>query len=338
MASAPRLDFPGAFQHVMARGIDRTAIFRDDQDREDFLTRLGQALHDTGGLAHAWALQPNHVHLFLQSGVFGLSRLMRKLLGGYARAFNRRHGRVGHLFQGRFCSILVEAESYFLELVRYIHLNPLRARVVRDLDELASFPWTGHATILGTRDRPWQTTATVLGQFGGERSVAMQRYLLFVAEGQGLARQPELELGRLVRRTADGVSLENEHRRGRERWCEDERVLGSDTFVASVAFQLGLGRLQSGRARALTEQQLVDLLGRVAEEHAIDVGEIRAGSQRRAVVRARSSFCHRACRQIGTPVAEVARYLALTPRAVRYLAERSYELRRTMQPRQSSAG
>jgi hypothetical protein len=134
----------------------------------------------------------------------------------------------------------------------------------------------------------------------------------------------------------DGVSIEEAERRGCERCCADERVLGSNTFVARVASQLGLGRLR--QRDGSTEQKLGDLLAHVAQEHAIEVGELRAGRQRPLVVRARSSFCQEACRQAGAPVAEVARYLGMTPRAVRYLAERGEEATRRSSATASSAG
>lgn len=323
VAAAPRLDYPGAFHHLMARGIDRVDIFCDGHDREDFLLRLAQGIRDTGSRIHAWALQPNHVHLLSESGAAGVSALMRKVLGGYARAFNRRHLRVGHLFQGRFRSILVEKEPYFLALVRYIHLNPVRAGIVADVNELACYPWTGHSALLGIDNRTWQTTETVLDHFHHDRSTASAAYLDFVSAGQGLTHVREFELGRLVRRTAQGIKLEDESKRGRERWAADERVLGSNAFLSAVALRFGLGPLEPGRKADFG--QLGELLRRTADGRGIPIAELQNGSQRRPVVRARSTFCRVACRDLGVPVTEVARFLAMTPRAVRYLAGRADE-------------
>src|SRR3990172_7539602 len=133
MPRGPRLDAPGTLHHVMVRGIERRAIFRDDRDRADFLRRLA-ALAAGGALTvYAWALLPNHCHLLLRPGARPLARAMRSLLTGYAGAFNRRHHRAGHLFQNRYKSIVVEEEPYFLELVRYLHLNPVRAGLVPNL-------------------------------------------------------------------------------------------------------------------------------------------------------------------------------------------------------------
>lgn len=137
MPRGPRLDAPGALHHVMARGLDRQLIFRDGRDRDDFVRRLA-SLAEAGALGiYAWALLPNHFHFLVRTAHRPLSRAMRSLLTGYAGAFNRRHRRTGHLFQNRYKSIVVEEETYFLELVRYLHLNPVRAGVgtsLRDMD------------------------------------------------------------------------------------------------------------------------------------------------------------------------------------------------------------
>ena len=132
----------------MVRGIERTTLFREDADREDFVARLA-ALAEQGALiVYAWALLPNHAHLLVRTGHRPLARSMRSLLTGYAGAFNRRHQRAGHLFQNRYKSIVVETEAYLLELVRYLHLNPIRAKALPDLRSLDRYPWTGLAWIV----------------------------------------------------------------------------------------------------------------------------------------------------------------------------------------------
>ncbi len=140
MPRQARLDAPATLHHVMVRGIERTTIFRDDTDREDFVTRLAQLAGQGALMIYAWALLPNHAHLLLRTGARPLARSMRSLLTGYAGAFNRRHHRVGHLFQNRYKSVVVEEEPYLLELVRYLHLNPLRAKLVQTLRALDRYP------------------------------------------------------------------------------------------------------------------------------------------------------------------------------------------------------
>lgn len=149
MARQARLDAPGTLYHVMIRGIERSPIIRDDEDRQDFISRTGRVARETGTRILAWALMNNHVHLLFFSGPSGISTFMRRLLTGYALRYNRRHGRNGHLFQNRYKSIICEEGTYLLELVRYIHLNPLRAGVVKSMGELDDYPWSGHMVLVG---------------------------------------------------------------------------------------------------------------------------------------------------------------------------------------------
>jgi hypothetical protein len=156
---------------------------------------------------------------------------MRRVLTGYAVGFNRRHRRAGHLFQNRFKSILVEEEPYLLELVRYIHLNPVRAGLVAAVDALARYPWTGHAVLLGQLAYPAQDTAAVLTQFGPTQRAARRAYQAFVRDGLSAPAARALDGGGL-RRSAG--AWEVRVRGGRERWRFDERLLGSNAFVARV--------------------------------------------------------------------------------------------------------
>ena len=135
MPRQARIDAPGALQHIIVRGIESKRIFFDDQDCDNFVDRLGAVLPESSARCYAWVLIPNHFHLLLRSGNVSISTVMRRLLTGYAVSFNRRHRRYGHLFQNRYKSFLCEEDLYLKELVRYIHLNPLRARIVKQLKE-----------------------------------------------------------------------------------------------------------------------------------------------------------------------------------------------------------
>jgi putative transposase len=148
MARVARLDGGGICHHVLLRGIERRAIFHDDLDRNGFVARLRDQLAEGQGRCLAWVLMTNHVHLVLRTGVRPLSSVMRRLNGGYARAFNRRHGRCGYLFQDRFRSFLVQDDAYLRVLIRYVHLNPLRARMVESFAALERYPWGGYAELL----------------------------------------------------------------------------------------------------------------------------------------------------------------------------------------------
>ena len=149
MPRQPRLDAPGTLHHVIGRGISGIKIFGSKIDREDFLERLGDLVSHDALSVYAWALMSNHFHLLARTGKQFLAASMRKLLTGYAVNFNRRHRRYGHLFQNRYKSIICEDDPYLLELTPYIHLNPLRAGVVKCLEKLRGYPWCGHSVIVG---------------------------------------------------------------------------------------------------------------------------------------------------------------------------------------------
>jgi len=198
MPRQARLDAPGVLHHVMARGIERRRIFFDYRDRDDFLRRLSELATSTALVVYAWSLMPNHFHLLVRTGRVSLSQNMRSLMSGYAGYFNRRHRRHGHVFQNRFKSIVCDEEVYLLELVRYLHLNPLRAKVVKHIRELERYPYSGHSALLGRVARPWQKTADVLRRFSDRRRQAIKGYQEFVLAGVHEGRRPDLTGGRFV--------------------------------------------------------------------------------------------------------------------------------------------
>ena len=309
MPRGPRLDAPGVLHHVMVRGLERRAIFRDDRDREEFVQRLGALAGQGAWQVYAWTLLPNHLHLLVRTGRRPLARTMGALLAGYAGAFNRRHQRAGHLFQNRYKSIVVEEEPYLLEVTRYIHLNPLRAKLVRDLAALDRYPWCGHRTLLGRRPQPWQAVDEVLGQFARPVGEARRRYRRFVAEGVPQGRRPELQGGGL-RRSAGGWAGVAALRRARERWTFDERVLGSGPFVDRLLAELPApGPGSPARAwRAFPR-----VLARLAALFGVSATEVTAGSRRRRVAAARAAIAAVAVSGLGLPVTRVARALGVTP-------------------------
>jgi REP element-mobilizing transposase RayT len=230
MPRQARLDAPGTLHHVILRGSERGTIVADAEDRAAFLGRLGDVATATGTTLYAWALLPNHAHLLLRSGPAGLPQVMPRLLTGYAQAYNRRHRRVGHLFQNRYKSIVVEEDPYFRDLVRYIHLNPLRARLVPDLPHLDRYPWCGHAGIQRRQHPPWQDRAAVRSWFGRTERVALRAYRAFLQEGIPQGRRPELVGGGLVRSLGGWAEVRAIRQRA-DRVLADERILGSGPFV-----------------------------------------------------------------------------------------------------------
>jgi len=327
MPRQARLDAPGVLHHVIARGIERTAIFGNDADRRDFLTRLA-TLSDAGAwLVYAWALMPNHFHLLVRTAQDSLSANMRKLLTGYVVNFNRRHKRFGHLFQNRYRSILCEDEPYLLELTRYIHLNPLRAGRLSNFQELERYPWTGHSALTGALSRPWQATDAILAYFGKRRHRAIASYEEFVAAGVSLGRRPELVGGGLIR-SAGGWSQVLSMRRHGTRMASDPRVLGEGQFVEELL--ANAEEKQKATLRLRTRVPHLNILAaRVAKNAAVDLSAMLSGSRIPSVVSARRALCHLAVKELGYSGAEVARFLGTTTSSVNRLA-REGEVTRTL--------
>ncbi len=181
MARPLRIEFPGAIYHVTSRGNAHQAIFEDDADRLEFFAVLTGAVERYGWLCHAYCLMDNHYHLMVETPDGNLARGMARLNGLYTQRFNRHHQRIGHLFQGRYKAILVERESYLLELCRYLVLNPVRAGLVR---RAAAYRWSSYRATAGDEPAPrFLTTDWVLSQFATRRRQARERYAAFVAEG-----------------------------------------------------------------------------------------------------------------------------------------------------------
>ena len=181
MSRPIRIEFPDALYHVTARGDRREDIFEDDQDRQEFLLILERVITQFNWACYAWCLMDNHYHLLIQTPDGNLSKGMRKLNGVYTQASNRRHRRVGHLFQGRFKAILVDRDAYLLELARYVVLNPVRAGTVK---KPADWKWSSYRASMGLEPSAlWLSADGLLALFAKRRSLAQQRYAQFVAEG-----------------------------------------------------------------------------------------------------------------------------------------------------------
>jgi putative transposase len=208
MARQLRIEYPGAFYHVFSRGNQKQPIFLSDDDRYFFLNCLRRACKKFGVIVHAYCLMTNHFHHFLETPQGDLSRVMHSLITSYSVYFNKKHDRVGHLFQGRYKSVLVEAASYAKELSRYIHLNPVRSGLV---DAPAGYPWSSYDVYLGTvKPEKWLDTTVVLKLFGERMAESRRSYARYVGEGVG---KEQLELIRASARTG---------------------ILGSDAFIARI--------------------------------------------------------------------------------------------------------
>ena len=313
MPRLARLDAPGVLHHVMGRGIEKQDIFLGDIDRTDFISRLAELAEGDAMDIYAWALLPNHFHLLCKTKNRPLSSSMRKLLTGYVVNFNKRHGRHGHLFQNRYRSIVCQEDAYLLELVRYVHLNLIRVRVVKDIGELNRSPWSGHSGLMGYVERSWQDTEYILSFFGGLRG-RKENYLNFLEQGIALGSRPELVGGGLIRSLGGWAEVLGLRRRG-EKQASDQRILGGGDFVETVITEMN--DLEKENLRLAPKRMDVSSLAkRVCALHKVCVGEIRSGSRRHEVVEGRRVFSWLAVKEVGYSGAEVARYLGVTTSCV----------------------
>lgn len=299
MPRQARLDIPGLIHHVMARGIEGRNIFLDEEDRESFLNRLAEVVNLPGGpRLYAWACMSNHFHILLRPGAGCLSPVMRRLMTGHAVTYNKRHRRQGHLFQNRYKSFVVEEESYFLELVRYIHLNPVRAGIVRNLEELERYPYTGHSVILGKRKFASQDVESVLARFSERRHAAIASYRDFMAAGYDQGRREELRGGGLIRSMGGLAAILSQS--PEERQASDERILGSGEFVESV---LRKSDIHSNKLTTTID----DVLKEVAARSGISCEQILGASRSRSVSNARRQFFQRAHEEAGATISMLGR-------------------------------
>jgi len=275
MARKPRIHFPGALYHVITRGNRRQGIFLDEKDLQRFLTYLSDCKNRFSFRLYAYSLMKNHLHLLIEVGEIPLSRIMQTLLFGYAGYFNRRYGEVGHLFQGRYKAILCEKDTYLLELVRYIHLNPVRAKIVKKPED---YTWTGHLTYLGKGTDSLIDEGFVLEQFSDNRSSARRRYRQFVWEGMSSGHE------------------EKYYR------VKDQCYLGGESFIDRVEME-----------RKVSEGWVYDIpLEAISHEVSRTVGiteaKMHSGTRDREGVRGRSIVAYLARKTAGYTVKEIADY------------------------------
>jgi putative transposase len=321
MPRLARLDAPGAIHHVIIRGIERRNIFRDNEDRDDMIDRLADLLPATTTTCYAWAFLPNHAHFLLRSGDAGLPTLMRRLLTGYAIRFNRRHRRHGQLFQNRYKSIICQEDLYLKELVRYIHLNPLRAKVVSDMRELNRYHYCGHSVIMGKRDCEWQDKDYVLSFFGSGALEGREKYYSYVKEGIEQGRRPELVGGGLIRSLGGWAEVKKLRVKGHDRMKGDERILGDGEFVMTILSEADerIDRRYELKSRGYNLEKLAQ---RVGEIYQVERGDLYSKSRQKIRADARSVFCYWAVRELGVEGTQIAKRLRMSQPGVAYAVSR----------------
>jgi hypothetical protein len=245
---------------------------------------------------------------------------MRKFLTGYAINYNRRHKRHGHLFQNRYKSIVCEEETYFKELVRYIHLNPLRAGLVDTMQKLDWYRWCGHSVIMGRRRNLWQDKGYVLRWFGDGKKEAVSKYRSYVKQGVPIGRQPNLVGGGLIR-SAGGWSEIKALRRIGDRQASDQRILGGGDFVEKITKQIDLEKKYRLSAEGRVEKAK-RLISELCDKRAISKEALQSGSRIGRVSKARSELAVLLVKKHGLTMAESARQLGVCTSAIQKIMAR----------------
>ena len=320
MPRQARLDAPGTLHHVIIRGIEKRKIVDDNIDQNRFVERMGQIALDTDTNIYAWALMTNHAHILLKSGQQGLAKFMRRFLTGYAVSYNKRHKRYGHLFQNRYKSIICDEDTYFMELVRYIHLNPLRAKIVKDLSELDRFLYSGHHCIMGKKGCPWYDREYVLSWFGKNKGEARKGYRKYMKEGLNQGNRPELVGGGLIR-SLGGWSAILSLRKDNQRPLTDERILGSGEFVEKVIKEVD-ERIKYQVYGAQLKVKIKEVIEKTCEREGVSVHEVTSGSRRGIISEVRSRIVIRLVKELGIPLAEIGRQLGITTSSVSKILSR----------------
>ncbi len=292
MPRQARLDIPGQYYHVMSRGIERREIFSDDADYADFLKRFQAWLERCGGKCLAWCLMPNHFHFLLLRGERPLSELMHHVLTGYAVNYNLRRKRCGHLFQNRYKSIICGLEDYFLQVVPYIHLNPLRAGLAKDLRDLGNYPWSGHRALVTGEPDGILCESALLEHYGGGQG-ALSGYMATMEE----------RASEMMRELAAG------------RWHIPQRRGKIIDIVEEILKKAQSAGERQRRGRA-------ELLEEASRLTGVPCGEILRPSRIRSAARARAVYCCLCREQAGVTGPELMAELKINQSGISKLIEK----------------
>lgn len=287
MARPFRIEYPGAFYHVMNRGNAGQDLFRTKRDRERFLECLETAVERFSLKIHAYCLMTTHYHILMETMDANLSRAVQWINVSFAAYFNRKRNRHGHLFQGRFRSILVEAKEYLKELSRYIHLNPVRAGIVEKTEE---YPWSSYRAYIGKMKRPeWLETQWLLSQFGRKKREAEERYRIFVETvDPATLENPEKELtggiilgsGGFVKWVKEAFVAPREDDKEIPHLMFLKKTIRIETVIDTVGREFGCARekiLEKGRKGNLARDMAIYLARDLTGESAQSLGAYFGG-------------------------------------------------------------
>ncbi|MCB2147702.1 MAG: transposase [Deltaproteobacteria bacterium] len=289
------------------------------------MDRLSTLIPETRTSCYAWVLMTNHAHFLFRSGPDGLAGLMQRLLTGHAVSFNRRHKRHGQLFQNRYKSIICQEDAYLKELVRYIHLNPLRAGLVEDLKALNDYSFCGHRSLVEKGACDWQDDAYVLGCFAQNETTARKQYLAYVKAGIDMGRCPELVGGGLIRSLGGWSEVKKLRLKGMDRIKGDERILGDSDFVMSVLSQAD-EQFERGYELKRLGYDMSRVADTVARIYSIEKDDIFQKGRQKLRSAARGLFCYWCCAELGLLQTDLARELEMTVSGVGYAVRRGEKI------------
>jgi REP element-mobilizing transposase RayT len=305
----------------MSRGIEKSEIFRCSTDMNNFVHRLERCVKETGITVIAWALMPNHIHLLARTGRVPLWKFMQKLLTGHAIYFNRKHDRVGHLFQNRYLSILVQSEVYLLALIRYIHMNPLKANLVKDIEALGRYPWTSHFGLINQGTYPWQDTAKSLIAIYDNKNDIMKRYGDYFAEDAVKNDHESLERGNYVL-GSDGISFIDGGLKKGMKIESKYRILGSYEFAKQVYQRIRSQDEFSLRDRLPEHSSIDTVLQYATRKWKVPINLLTSGRRLSRVIKARDFVSFAFTHVLFLKLTDSARILNISTSGVRNAAER----------------
>lgn len=297
MARKPRIEFPGALYHVIARGNHQNQIFLTTKDYQKYLYLIKRYKKRYDFLLYAYALMTNHVHLLIETADVPLSKIMQGLQQTYTQFFNWKYGKVGHLFQGRYKAIICQKDIYLLELIRYIHLNPIRAGVTKGL---VQYPWTSYSYYLRDKSDKLIDTSFVLKQFGHDKVTARKYYRQFIRAG--ITQSHEKFIGEIL----------------------DQRILGKEHFVEEVLQQEN--ETKEDRDLVFEKLELKKVLATICLRKGIMPAMVKSRVKIEEVVWTRRLFIYIARIYFGYQLKEIALFLGLeittVMKSVRIMADR----------------
>lgn len=317
MPRSARLDIPGALHHIIARGIEQKNIFKKAEDKKFFLEKLEKVLLESDASCFAWTVMDNHFHLLLRTGSTPLSRIMRRVMTSYAVNYNLKNKRSGHLFQNRYKSIICEEDAYLLQLIRYIHVNPLRSKIVVSMDELDQYPYTGHSTIVGNMKCAFLSTDEILAYFSHQKRSALKLYKEFILAGCNEKQRKELTGGGL-KRSLKGMGVNPETEKNQEAY--DERILGSGEFVETIL------KKSMNYPPKKNRIGLDELINRVCRCTGIEVNELLSKGRLKHISNTRAIICYLGIRCLGFSASILSHTLSIGHSSVITAAERGKQL------------